>query len=86
MWTTSQDSLPARMEGENAITQPEYDAVRDSIAAAIEQSHPFPSEVVKKMADAATEALKVHDRHERILAIGREIADEDAELLRLLAQ
>ena len=38
------------------------------------------------MADAATEVLKAHDRHERILAIGQEIANEDSELLRLLAQ
>jgi len=38
------------------------------------------------MADAATEVLKAHDRRERILAIGQEIANEDAELPQLLAQ
>lgn len=68
------------------MTQPEYDAVRDSIATGIEKSYPFPADAVKSMADAATEVLKAHDRRERILAIGQEIANEDAELLRLLAQ
>jgi hypothetical protein len=70
----------------NAVTQPEYDAVRDSIATVIEKSYPFPPEVVKNMDDSATEVLKAHDRRDRILAIGQEIAEEDAELLRLLAQ
>jgi hypothetical protein len=68
------------------VTQPEYDAVRDSIATVIEHSFPVPSEIVKKMADAATEVLKAHDRHERIITIGQQIADEDAALLQLLAQ
>ena len=68
------------------MTQPEYDAVRDSIATVIEQSFPVPSEIVKKMADAATEVLKAHDRYERIITIGQQIADEDAALLQLLAQ
>jgi len=68
------------------VTQPEYDAVRDSIVTVIEKSYPFPADVVKSMADAATEVLKAHDRRERILAIGQEIANEDAELPQLLAQ
>jgi hypothetical protein len=38
------------------------------------------------MADTATAVLRAHDRHDLILAIGREIADEDHELLRLLAK
>ena len=68
------------------MTQREYDAVHDSIATLIEASYPAPSAVAKKMADAATDVLKAHDRDERITAIGYDIADEDAELLRLLAQ
>ncbi len=71
---------------ENAMTEPEDDAVRDSIATVIEKSYALSSGIAKDMADAATAVLRAHDRHALILAIGQEIADEDDELLRLLAQ
>ena len=68
------------------MTEPEDDAVRESIATVIEKSYALSSGIAKDMADAATAVLRAHDRHALILAIGQEIADEDDELLRLLAQ
>jgi hypothetical protein len=68
------------------MTEPEYDAVHDSISTLIEKSYALSPGIAKDMADAATAVLRAHDRHALILAIGQEIADEDDELLQLLAQ
>jgi hypothetical protein len=68
------------------MTDPEYDAVRDSIAIVIKNSYPVPPGVARDMADAATSVLRAHDRHEQILTIGQQIVERDAEALRLLAE